>query len=235
MNISLGITTWNSATWISKQLDEHNYFEMSDNLIDEIIIQDDCSPDYDLLQKYKTEKIKLYQNNKRLSPLLSRKNLVENCKNDWVLLMDSDNFLKKYSDNNVDCFKVIKNLPKNQNTIYCPGFLHHPSYVNICNNIYNFNDIKRVFNEHYIQTFLNTGNFLVPKKTYLEVCKDIDEKYLYYTVDVIYFLYLWLKKGNLIHCVGEYEYDHTICLDGFTCTDSNKSVDILQQVYKLFL
>ena len=31
MNISLGITTWNSATWISKQLDEHNYFEMSGN------------------------------------------------------------------------------------------------------------------------------------------------------------------------------------------------------------
>jgi glycosyltransferase involved in cell wall biosynthesis len=68
---------------------------MSGGLIDEIVIQDDCSEDYDLLKPHESENVRLFKNEKNLSPLLSRVNLVKNCKNDWVLLMDSDNFLEK--------------------------------------------------------------------------------------------------------------------------------------------
>ena len=92
MNISLAFTTWNSAEWIKRQL-EQDYFNLSDGLINEIIILDDCSGDYDILKEYETDNIKIFRNETHLSPLLGRKNLVSKCKNEWVYLMDSDNFL----------------------------------------------------------------------------------------------------------------------------------------------
>ncbi len=86
MKISLAFTTYNSYSYIMKQLDR-DFFTMSEGLIDEIVIQDDCSEDYDLLKPHESENIRLFKNEKNLSPLLSRVNLVNNCKNDWVLLL----------------------------------------------------------------------------------------------------------------------------------------------------
>lgn len=233
MNISLGVTTWNSANWIKRQF-EKNYFDMSSNLIDEIVIQDDCSSDYEALKHHESDNVKIFKNDRNLSPLLSRKNLVNNCKNDWVLVMDSDNFLKPKSDNGVDCFSVLRSIEKSNDTIYCPCFLHHQSYNDICGKLYSMEDIQKVFDDHYIPTFLNTGNFLVPRENYLRVCEDIDPQFLHYTVDVIYFMFLWLKRGFKIQCVNEYEYDHTIRDDSFTNTCGSASSSKLQEVYTMF-
>ena len=115
MNISLAFTTYKSVLFIENQLDK-GYINASNGLIDEIVIQDDFTQDYVDLQKYKSNKVKLFQNKNHLSPLLSRVNLVNNCKNDWVWIMDSDNFL------NVEIFDVIKNIELKNNTIYHSSF-----------------------------------------------------------------------------------------------------------------
>jgi hypothetical protein len=236
MNVSLAFTTWNSAEWIKQQL-ARDYFTQSSNLIDEIIIQDDYSNDYQILQNYQSDKVKLYQNELNLSPLLSREKLVENCKNDWVLLMDSDNFLRTTSEfGDRNCFDVIKALPLHTNTIYCPGFRGHWGYNNLRDKRIDLAFVREHFHDpsYYMQMFLNTGNYFVPKRTYLEICKKIDKSYSHFTVDVVYFNYLWLASGNFLHCISDYEYDHTIRNDSFSFTHGDLSKQKLQTVHSFF-
>lgn len=235
MKLSLAFTTWNSASWIKQQL-SRDFFSLSNNLIDEIIIQDDNSPDYAELTNHTTDKIKLYKNDENLSPLLSREKLVKNCKNDWILLMDSDNFLRKTSDFGKDCFEVIQNLDFNDNTIYCPGFKAHPLYGNLCDQIIDLDFACTNFDDpaYYMKVFLNTGNYLIPRKRYLDICKQIDKSYAHFTVDVVYFNYLWLKAGNKLHCVSNYEYDHNIRDGCYSFTHGDRSQTKLQEVYSFY-
>jgi len=237
MNISLGFTTWNSSEWIKKQILNNDYFALSDGLIDEIVIQDDFSADYKNLKPLETDIIKVFQSEKHLSPLLNRKNLVSNCKNDWVLVMDCDNFLVKTSSNGYNCFDIIKNLDlKATNTIFCPGFINHWGYNQLCNKKIDLKFVQTHFDskDFYLPIFLNTGNYLVPKQQYLDICNLIDPVFLYATVDVIYFNFLWLKQNNILHCIENYEYEHTFRKDSYTNTHSNTSQEKLLKVYSMY-
>jgi hypothetical protein len=206
MNISLGFLTYNSYDYIKRQLD-HNYFDASKGLIDEIIIQDDFTDDYNKLKSFETKDIKVFQNPEHLFPLLGRFNLVENCKNDWVLVMDSDNFLHEQS------FDVIRNLSLSSDTIYCPDFgtpgLDYRELSNTDIDIQTAKNILTTKSVSFIEIFLNTGNYLVPKQRYLEMLTQVDKQLAEYTIDVIYFNYLWLKSGNKLSCVKNFQYEHT--------------------------
>lgn len=228
MNYSLAFTTYNSYNYIVKQL-EQNYFEMSDGRIDEIVIQDDCSKDYELLQPFVSSSVKVFQNQKNLSPLLSRIELIKNCKNERILLMDSDNFLDKNS------FEKINKIEPKEDVIYCPDFAR-PNFQ-----FKEFSDVvidlafaKQHLTEIGMQIFLNTGNYFIPKNKYLEVAQNIDESFAYFTVDVIYFNCLWLKAGNKLHCVKDYEYNHTMRDDSYYMTHGCFASDKLKQVNSLF-
>lgn len=228
MNYSLAFTTFNSLNYITKQLDQ-NYFDMSGGRIDEIVIQDDCSPDYEQLQPYTNSRVKVFRNPKNLSPLLSRVNLIKNCKNERVLLMDSDNFLDENS------FKKLNEIDPKEDTIYCPDYAR-PNF-----RFKEFSDIsidlpfaKQHLNEIGMQIFLNTGNYFVPKTKYLEVAQHIDEKFAYFTVDVIYFNCLWLKAGNKLQCVKDYEYNHTMRDDSYYMTHGCYASEKLKEVNSLF-
>lgn len=228
MKYSLAFTTYKSSKYIIQQL-EKNYFNLSNNKISEIIIQDDYSEDYNILQSYSKENIKIFQNSKNLSPLLSRINLVNNCSNDYVLLMDSDNFLDKNS------FSTINELELNENTIYCPEFARPNFNYNKFSNItIDSTFAKNNIDDITLQIFLNTGNYLVPKKTYLETCKLIDEQFAYFTVDVVYFNFLWLSKKNTLKCVKDFHYDHTIRGDSYYMTHGGVSGEKLKEVIQLY-
>lgn len=228
MNVSLAFTTYFSANYIKKQL-ALDFFSLSDGWIDEIVIQDDCSTDYEELQSFQSEKIKLFRNPSNLSPLLSRPNLVGNCKNDWVILMDSDNFLNR------ECLAVLKNLELDRNTIYCPSFARpNFRYSSFAGKTFSLNQIKAIFDSSETRTFLNTGNYLVSKNEYLETCKNIDPKFCHFTVDVVYFNYLWLKSGKKLSCINGYEYDHTLRGDSYYMTHSGRSGAKLEEVNQMY-
>lgn len=226
--ISLAFTTFNSSKYIIQQL-EKNYFSMSNGLVDEIIIQDDYSEDYEILKRFSNEKIKLFRNEKNLSPLLSRVNLVENCKNDWILLMDSDNFLDQNS------FDKIKNIELDETIIYCPDFARPNFQFKVLSDILlDMKYVKSKISDIYMQIFLNTGNFLVNRKKYLEVSKKIDNSFSHWAVDVIYFNYLWLSSGYKLFCVKDYEYDHTLRGDSYWMQIGEKSKSKLEEVNNLY-
>jgi hypothetical protein len=77
MNISLSFLNYNSYDYIIKQI-SLDYFTISNGIIDEIIIQDDCSDDFTKLKSLETNNIKIFQNSKRLRPLLSRLESIKN-------------------------------------------------------------------------------------------------------------------------------------------------------------
>jgi len=109
MSYTLAFTTYKSSQYILRHL-QNDYFKMSNNLIDEIIIQDDHTEDYSILKPYETDRIKIFQNEKRLLPLLSRVNLLNNCKNDWVILMDSDNFPTQKTFDTLNSFTPVSGV-----------------------------------------------------------------------------------------------------------------------------
>lgn len=229
-NITLAFTTYKSSNYIYKQL-ERDYFRRSDNIINEIVIQDDHSKDFEeLTDVVKTDtRIKIYQNSKNLSPLLSRQNLVKNCTNEVIFLMDSDNYLDE------TIFKILKNITIDKDIIYCPDFAR-PNF-----NFKHFGDetvdiefVKNRLDNLDMQIFLNTGNYLIHKTPYLEVGKAINTSFAYFTVDVVYFNYLWLKAGKRLFCVKDFEYDHTMRSDSYYMTDSYKSADKLKEVMELY-
>lgn len=224
MNISLAFTTYKSEQYIINQLDR-DFFSQSDGWIDEIIVRDDFSDDYEKLKKFENERIKIFRNESNIGPLLSRPKLVENCKNDWILLMDSDNYL------NQECLNVLKNINLQDDTIYCPCFARPRfNFPMVTGKTFGLADIKPIFSALEVQIFLNTGNYLIPKKQYLEIAKSIDISYAHFTVDVIYFNYLWLSSGRKLSCVSGFEYDHTLRGDSYYMTHSGHSGKKLEEV-----
>jgi glycosyltransferase involved in cell wall biosynthesis len=234
--ISIGITTYNSADWVIKQLNL-DYLTNLKEIVDEIIIQDDCSSDYNILKQYETDKVKIFTNKENLSPLLNRVEMLKNCKNDWVLIMDSDNNISFTSTNGVPWVDVVKSFfLLDKKTIYSPGFINHPGYTKILEEKIDINFFKTYFNDptYYLQMFGNTGNYLVPRKEYLKISEQINTEFCHYIGEVLYFNYLWLKNGNYIICKKDFEYHHTIRQDGYTITNFDRSRTKLQKIYNLF-
>jgi hypothetical protein len=228
MNISLAFTTYNSSNYIIEQL-KRDYFLLSDQLIDEIVIQDDYSDDYIKLKEYSSDKIKVYQNSENLSPLLSRVNLVNNCKNDWVILMDSDNFLEK------NCFDKVRGLELNNETTYCPDYARPNFGFKVFSDVLmDMNFVKQRIPNLDMQIFLNVGNYLINKSNYLKVAEKIDKSFAHWAVDVIYFNYLWLSSGYKLFCIKDYEYDHTIRGDSYWMQIGEKSKEKLAEVNELY-
>ena len=152
------------------------YLENED--INEIIITDENGSDIEKIKRAFPDnpKLVLIKNEQRLGPLLNKLKACSNAKNEWIVLMDSDNFLDVNSFNS-----LFSDLNFNDNTIYAPVFARPKfNFKSISNFNLDFNIVKNNFN--HLICFLNTGNYLVPKKKYLEVAKNIDYKFVEYTI-----------------------------------------------------
>ena len=69
---------------------------LDNNLINEIIITDENGNDIDKIQKmFNNEKLRLFKNDKRLGPFLNKLSACSKAKNEWIVLIDSDNFADK--------------------------------------------------------------------------------------------------------------------------------------------
>jgi hypothetical protein len=232
MNISLTFLTHNSSSYIIQQL-EKNYFEMSKGLVNEIVVLDDCTNDYSLLKKFETDNVKIFRNDEHLYPLLSRPKVVELCKNDWVLLMDSDNFLCE------SVFDFIREKKLDENYIYAPGFAmprldYRPEYGNSVIDLKLASEKLQRTKSKRMDALLNTSNYLVPKNNFLEVAKNIDPKFSPCPHEVVYFNYLWFSSGRKIFCSKDWEYHHTLRPDSFWRTLSGSTGHLLKEIYQMY-
>lgn len=188
-----------------------------------------------------SKKIRVIRNEKNLGGFANKYKVVKEAKNDWVYLLDSDNFLIETS------ISALYNVDEwDENRCYCPSVLimerkdswrawddwNHRRFG------YQSIDLKRIkelfaidakFHREYncglgTNGFLNTGNFFVNKNSYVSCLSDaIEQNVDPYAADVIAFSYYWLTSGNAFQILPELYYYHRIRDDSFWQSTGMKS------------
>jgi len=208
--ISLAITTFERSDWVLRSFER----VLKNDNIDEIIIVDDCTEIgtfiklWEILDLRVNRKVRLYRNPYNLGPMRNKQEVVKSCKNEWVILLDSDNVIDNtYVD-------VVIKLNKNQNVIYCPGLTFRLDGTKMWdwsefNYLIDKSKAKRNTTNALFITLLNTGNYFVNRKEYLSVFNDnvIDVNLCFN--DALYYSYLWLLSGNKMKVVPEMTYVHS--------------------------
>lgn len=211
--ISLAIPNFNRSDLVIEAFIQ----VMNNDLINEIVIVDDCSSVgvFDkltgLIADLNNNKISLYRNDVNLKPLLNKYETVKKCNNDWIILLDSDNII------NNDYIETVSRLDKEDDTIYTPETLNKINnggvgwtYKEFNNIIISKNNVKNYIDNSNFETCLNTGNYHFNRKKYMTVIVNNYNDVKLSVNDAIYFSYLWLLSGNKIKIVSDLHYIHRI-------------------------
>lgn len=230
--ITIAIPYFNNEKYLEKVLE----LPLSSDFVSEIIIHDDCS---DRQIESDHPKIKVYRNDVNLGAFKNKYLAVSKSSNEWVYLLDSDNY---FFDNSLD---IVKNISPQRGRYYSPSQLHLvddglDSSLNGKIIKYDFDvkiidssEPKRLFNSKYWEEFcwlINTGNFFVHRDDYIESMKEVfeDPNYPYLEADAIVFCYNWLKKGNTIEVVDNLWYNHTTRSNSYSHSAGNRNTSSLE-------
>lgn len=220
--ISVAITYYNRHETIHKAL----FNILNDNRIDEILIVDDGSTTEsikylsDLTNQINNPKIKISKNEKNLGMYKNKIHAIESAKNDWVILLDSDNtIMKSYIDS-------IFNIKTWQNDImYCPSFAW-PLLDNreISDKEYNMQSIKDILihRSKIMKQFLNLGNFFVNKNEFIKSI-SLYTDCIPYAADSIFINYTWLSNNNKLFIPKGARYVHRVNPDSTWKIQNNDS------------
>lgn len=198
---------------------------LTDKRVDEIILADDCSSDaektYDIVNRLNNvllmsgleDKIKLKLSDVNRKGFYNKIEAIKHAKNEWVILLDSDNYLH-YSYIN----KLMELPSWEKDTIYCPEFAEpNFSYSLFFGVPIDYEYTKRMLEgksekmQDAFRLLLNTGNFFFNKNVYLVILESEKENLIEpYGVCSFYFNYLWLKNGNKMKVVKGASYFHRI-------------------------
>lgn len=223
---------------------------LNNELIDEIIITDENGNDANKIQTAfpNNSKIKVFVNDNCLGPFLNKMKACSFAQNEWIVLMDSDNFAPtNYFSNAADY--INNNIIKGQkNVILAPCFAR-PRF-----NFYHLNGLvyekgsfqSNNFIEHQLITennmnsevLMNTGNYVLNKYLIdnLDLLKERSNINFSSACDVIYFNTLLFEQLDLkLHVVSTMEYDHVVH-DGSifvqTHVQNSKFIDEVHQRYR---
>ena len=237
--ITVAIPFYNTVQYLEQILEQ-----LVDSFyVDEIIISDDDS-DYSV--EIDHPKVKVYRNTINQGAFRNKYLAVARSTSDWVYLLDSDNILPGSS---LDILENIQELD--------PDTYYSPIQLNLINedldpNLdgkkirYDFPEkkinidlAKQYLNDQVenIDWFLNTGNFLVNKKTYLETMKFIFEnpKHQRLEADAMAFTVHWLKKKKSIEIVSDLCYEHRVRTKSYTHSFGSRNYESLQYHKQLLM
>lgn len=209
---------------------------LKNDLIEEIIITDENGNDIEKIKSIfpNNDKLVLIQNETHLGPFLNKLKACSFAKNEWIVLIDSDN----YADSNY--FMVAKeyitqNQINNKNTILSPSkaspnfnFSHLSGYIYKKGVFQQNRDLEHKIlssNNMYrnSEIIMNLGNFVVNKYLIdnLDLSLEIENIKQSSACDVIYFNTLLFEQFDLhFHVVPNLEYEHVVH-DGSIYTQTN--------------
>lgn len=172
--------------------------------IKEIIVVDDCSPDYERLQAYTHfKKLKLYRNEVNLGCFKNKLEAISKCTQDYVLLIDSDNVI-----DTTYVKKCIENV--DGKSIIAPSkALPHFDYTSLIGTL-GKSVLPTIKDDPTLDCALNTCNYCVPRVEFMEFTKTLDISYEWKGVDSLYMAVEWLKSGREIKIIEGLEYQHDI-------------------------
>jgi len=195
---------------------------LKDERINDIVVMDDHSEDYnEMLSTVKCldaeGKVRVFRNPRRYGPLRNKVDAVEKCRNDWVIILDSDNTIER------DYVDVLFALGRwDEHTIYCPDFAKpHFNFTRWSGRTIDRKNIKNMIEvggERVVQMLCDM-NYFVNKSEFLkavEAYKNDD----YTAMDVLYVNTLWLERGNKLKIVKGLQYIHRIHGDS-SCMKAN--------------
>ena len=197
---------------------------LDNEYISEIIITDENGNDIEKIKHAfpDNQKLVLIKNNERLGPFLNKIKACSYAKNEWIVLMDSDNFAykdyfqmtKKYIEEKVGEQKNIILAPckarPNFDYSHLSGFIYKKGSFNQNNNLE-----KKIIQKHNSPstTLMNTGNYVINKYLIenLNLSLERDNIDKSSACDVIYFNTLLFEQLDLhMHVVSNLEYDHAV-------------------------
>lgn len=198
--------------FLSKTLPKY----LNNPYVNEIVITDETGDDVRKIQNtFCNEKLKLVVNRSRLGPFFNKLKAGLLAQNEWVALLDSDNFADTdYFVSAVDY--IADNNPKPE-TILAPCFAKPRFlYTAFQNKTINRGNVKDLLHRHgwLIETFLNTGNFIVNKQLF-NISISEPTSLIYQTpVDVLLFNLMVFDQHNAdIVCLKGMEYQHAYHAD----------------------
>lgn len=191
------------------------------DLINEIIITDENGNDIEKIKKQYPDnpKFVLVKNENILGPFLNKLKACKIANNEWIALIDSDNFAdknyflvaKKYIDENINNQKNIILAPSfakpNFNYSQLSGIVFKNGYFKENKNTQCFS------NTILMDTFMNTGNYIINKYliSNLNIDNELDNIKQSSACDVIYFNTLLFEQLDLnLHVVPNLEYNHVV-------------------------
>lgn len=201
--ISICIPAWNRVSMTVESFKD----VANDERVGEIVVCDDCSDDsvfaelIEALSNY--PKVKLFRNEVNIDCYQNKRQVVGFASLEWCILFDSDNVLSKsYLDR---IFEIEK---WDSNTVYCPVFAcPHFNYTDYAGLTIDKHSVSEMMGKPMFETALNTMNFFINVKSYLDVW---DGKIEPVTSDSIYFNYCWLKNNKKIYFVPDLVYTHRV-------------------------
>ena len=190
--LSLVITTYNRFdTFLNESLKKY----LENPYINEIIISDDCSDDYDkLIANFSdNSKIIIVQQPKNIGALRNKIKACTYAKNDWICLMDSDNFcdinyfeaLNKYWSTHSSSIDTIYSPMKAE-----PNF-DYTRFIDVTFNKSNWEEMSKGD-----ECFKNGGNYVFHKSAIEYLLPILSDTIDTYAIDVKYWTYI-LFKNNL--------------------------------------
>ena len=244
--ISLGIPFYNTSQYFIDCID----YSLDNDFVSEIVVNDDFSKEDEwnnlnkIVKKLNNSKIKLYRNKSNLGPFRNKYSVVKNCTNSWVYLLDSDNSPFENS------YELIKTIPDHNPLIfYSPQHLYCKNdnmkdyeVISDYNFKYDLIGIEETKDMIFKKTkwfdwFLNTGNYIVNRFTYINALQDVYENKSVPLLDAdtaasFYFL---LKYGVQYKIINGLSHHHRLRNDSTWNTCGGKSQQSVNYYQKLSL
>lgn len=233
--ISLCIPTMNRFDkFLSGYCIEYVKF-LDEGLINEIIICDETGNDYEKIIKYtgfqkyiNSNKLRLYKNNQILGVFLNKLKVCSLARNNYIALIDSDNFCDKvYFKTAINYIKGKGLFNTNNNFILSPSFAKpNFNFKNFENEVITRNNIRNYLKGNQFGVLINTGNYILTKDIINNI-KFTKNKNLIDKIsacDVMFFNLLVFQQFNnfSFHVVKDLEYEHSVHEDSEYLKTNNK-------------
>jgi len=198
-------------------------------LINEIIISDENGNDVEKIKVMfpNNNKLKLFVNDKQLGPFLNKIKVCQKAKNEWIALIDSDNFA------NEEYFKKVKEFITNHNIK--KNSVISPDYGT---EVFQWGHLSKMKNDHGILSkktykkmvdlekqnpkmgkishILNTGNYILNKYLIdkVDLKSEMELIKISHCFDVVLMNLLFFEQLNLkFYIVKDLKYNHSISDD----------------------
>ena len=231
--ISVAIPHYNNARFMPETL-EHI---VNDNRIAEIIICDDCSKDFDeleaLVKKLDNNKIMLFKNEKNIGCYHNKLHTLTKCNQEWVILLDSDNIIKK------EYIDILYEIETWNNTIIYtpmwsktfPGELSaNMNFSKFKNQLIDYTNYLNHFHDWVFKCLINNCNYFIPVKPYLQIMnKYTYKREIIDCLDSAVLFTDWLCDKNKVMVVENLIYSHRCHPNSNYClSESKKYTNIVE-------